>query len=272
MPTRDSSSGSESVVASNVVDVVVDPVKYENCTGRLLEPVPEEESSQDAPDQQQSSIGESGATNEMSRERQGRVNVPDFTAIRIPTGSIGALYPESKFKGHQRSGKSQYEVEITIKHVDLRENTMSGFLHIRNLSEQDITTFFTGELISSSLEFFANPYGAEPKIDLQHWAKFPHLRSLMHLWTRDYPNIPEYAYNLASEDFIYSRWKERHLVPDHKQSILGACYAGFYYVSYQKSTGSITGWYYHKNSELNQKLTLKHCPRIQGKLPTYEFR
>jgi hypothetical protein len=46
---------------------------------------------------------------------------------------------------------------------------MSGFLHIRNLSEQDITTFFTGDLISSSLEFFANPYGAEPTIDLQHW-------------------------------------------------------------------------------------------------------
>jgi hypothetical protein len=85
MPTRDSSSSSEGLIASNVVDVVVDPIKYETCTGRSLEPVPEEESSQDAPDQRRSSVGEGGAANEMSRERQGRVNVADFTAIRIPT-------------------------------------------------------------------------------------------------------------------------------------------------------------------------------------------
>jgi hypothetical protein len=57
--------------------------------------------------------------------------------------------------------------------VDLRTNTLSGFLQISNLSEQDITTFFTGEIISSAHEFFTNPYGAEPKIDLQHWVYSP---------------------------------------------------------------------------------------------------
>jgi Vacuolar import and degradation protein len=46
---------------------------------------------------------------------------------------------------------------------------MSGFLHIRNLSEQDMTTFFTGEIMTSSHEFFTNPYGVESKIDIQHW-------------------------------------------------------------------------------------------------------
>lgn len=46
---------------------------------------------------------------------------------------------------------------------------MSGFLHIRNLSDQDITTFFTGEIIASTAEFFRNPYGADVQIDAQHW-------------------------------------------------------------------------------------------------------
>ena len=46
---------------------------------------------------------------------------------------------------------------------------MSGFLHIRNLSEQDMTTFFTGEIMTSSHDFFTNSYGAELKIDIQHW-------------------------------------------------------------------------------------------------------
>ncbi len=41
------------------------------------------------------------------------------------------------------------------------------------------------------------------------------------------------------------RWKEHFLVPDHKiKSISGASFAGFYYIAYSKSTGSIKGYYY----------------------------
>jgi len=83
----------------------------------------------------------------------------------------------------------------------------------------------------------------------------------MQAWTRSYPELPEVSYDFSKSDFLYARWKERHLVPDHKQNILGASFAGFYCelllfsklsidVGYQKSTGTITGWYYHKNSEL----------------------
>ncbi|KAJ3029481.1 UNVERIFIED_CONTAM: GID complex subunit 4, VID24 [Siphonaria sp. JEL0065] len=46
---------------------------------------------------------------------------------------------------------------------------------------------------------------------------------------------------------------------DHKiKSISGASFAGFYYIAFQKSTETITGFYYHQNSEMFQKLSLKH--------------
>jgi len=54
----------------------------------------------------------------------------------------------------------------------------------------------------------------------------------MHLWTKTYPDVPHFDYDFVSGDFVYARWKERHLVPDHKQSILGACFAGFYCIDY----------------------------------------
>ena len=50
----------------------------------------------------------------------------------------------------------------------------------------------------------------------------------MHTWAKDYPDIPDVSYNFLDGDFVYARWKERHLVPDHKRNISGACFAGFY--------------------------------------------
>ena len=86
--------------------------------------------------------------------------------------------------------------------------------------------------------------------------KFPHLSDIMYSWG---PNTTE-LYDFVNSDFIYARFKERHLVPDHTLNIPGACFDGFYCishgfdelivdVSYQRSTGTIVGWYYHENSE-----------------------
>ena len=45
--------------------------------------------------------------------------------------------------------------------------------------------------------------------------------------------------------------QEQFLVPDHRvRSIAGASFAGFYYVSLHKQSGTIYGLYYHRNSEL----------------------
>lgn len=49
---------------------------------------------------------------------------------------------------------------------------------------------------------------------------------------------------------MFMRWKEQFLIPEHKvRDINGASFAGFYYISLQKSTGSVDGYYFAKNSE-----------------------
>ena len=49
---------------------------------------------------------------------------------------------------------------------------------------------------------------------------------------------------------LLSLFQEQFLVPDHTVTdISGASFAGFYYISFQKSTSSIEGYYYHKSSE-----------------------
>lgn len=148
---------------------------------------------------------------------------------------------------------------------------MSGFLHIRNLSEQDITTFFTGEIMSCTREFFSNPYGAEPKIDFQHWVCFAQqfsngrLSSLLLAasWISGPRTIPTWltlatisgrvtSYMRDGKNDISSRITNRTFsVLALLDSIVRFLFSDLTIdVSYQKSTGSITGWYYHKNSEL----------------------
>ena len=59
-----------------------------------------------------------------------------------------------------------------------------------------------------------------------------------------------FVYDFHNKDFIFMRWKEHFLVPDHRvRTINGASFAGFYYICYQLSTGIITGFYFHKTSE-----------------------
>jgi hypothetical protein len=55
---------------------------------------------------------------------------------------------------------------------------------------------------------------------------------------------------LAQTDYVYMRWKEHFLVPDHKiKDINGASFAGFYYICFRKSTSQVEGYYFHRNSE-----------------------
>ncbi len=70
------------------------------------------------------------------------------------------------------------------------------------------------------------------------------------------------------------RWKEAFLVPDHRiKTVSGASFAGFYYIVFQKSTGTILGLYYHGNSEMFQQLILRHVPKssFPGKIFSFIF-
>ncbi|KNC20559.1 hypothetical protein FF38_01895 [Lucilia cuprina] len=76
---------------------------------------------------------------------------------------------------------------------------------------------------------------------------------------------------LAKSDYVFMRWKEHFLVPDHTiRDINGASFAGFYYICFTKSTGKVEGYYYHRSSELYQSIDLNHIEEkcIQIKLKT----
>jgi hypothetical protein len=74
------------------------------------------------------------------------------------------------------------------------------------------------------------------------------------------------------DDFIYMRWKETFLVPNHHVSAIhGASFAGFYYICYQRSTSRIKGYYFFRHhKDWFQELNLDHVSeRGFGK---FEFR
>ncbi|KAJ3415825.1 Long-chain-fatty-acid--CoA ligase 5 [Chytridiales sp. JEL 0842] len=147
-----------------------------------------------------------------------------------------SLYAGSKFVGHQRSGHNSYQVTVQLQ------------------DWPELCTFFEAEVIGPHQGFLTRKWDADESIDKQHWMKFPafapHERTF---------NTDGFTYNFATSDVIFMRWKEQFLVPDHRiKSITGASFAGFYYIAFQKSTGSITGYYFHQNSEMFQHLSLNH--------------
>lgn len=80
----------------------------------------------------------------------------------------------------------------------------------------------------------------------------------------------DYA-GLERSDYVFMRWNEHFLVPDHTiKDINGASFAGFYYICFQKSKAEMEGYYYHRTSEWYQSLNLKHVP--EKSIQIYEFR
>ena len=120
-------------------------------------------------------------------------------------------------------------------------------------SADALTTFFVGEIISKKHPFHTrkgsdNSSLADEAVDRTFWSKFSSFRNSHYLKSFnsdhfDYDNLRD------NSDYVYMRWKEQFLVPDHNvQDVPGWSFAGFYYVCFQKSTGAIEGYYYSQNS------------------------
>ncbi|KAK9470052.1 vacuolar import and degradation protein-domain-containing protein [Dipodascopsis tothii] len=189
-----------------------------------------------------------------------------------PYSSSTYLRSGSHFVGTQQSGRSTYEVHVELKHVDMRESFVCGYLHIQGLTEDHptLTTYFEGQIIGPKYSFLTrrSDWGATEKTDVAHWARFPSWRPLAGEAKR-----PDYCHNdFDQRDHIYMRWKECFLVPDHKiRNINGASFAGFYYICFSQLNGAISGLYYHASSEKYQQLELRHTPD-KGSYYSYEFR
>lgn len=179
------------------------------------------------------------------------------------------LYSGSRFKGHQKSKGNRYDVEVVLQHVDEENSFLCGYLKIKGLTDEypTLITYFDGEIISERYPFLTRKWDADEDVDRKHWGKFVAFYQFAKKFNTDSFNYEQ----LNDLDFVFMRWKEHFLIPDHKVTdINGASFAGFYYICFQKSTSTIEGYYYHRNSEWFQSLTLTHVPDHTP--ATFEFR
>jgi hypothetical protein len=186
-----------------------------------------------------------------------------------PGVTTSLLYNGSRFIGHQKSKGSQYDVEVVLQHVDEENAYMCGYLKIKNLTDEypEMVTFFDGEIISEKHPFLTRKWDADEDVDKRHWSKFLAFCQYNKNFNSDSFDYKE----LRERDHVFMRWKEHFLVPDHTiKDINGASFAGFYYICFQKSTSTVEGYYYHRNSEWYQSLNLRHVP--ERTVQVYQFR
>ncbi|EON97562.1 putative vacuolar import and degradation protein [Phaeoacremonium minimum UCRPA7] len=153
--------------------------------------------------------------------------------------------------GYDTSNLRVYDVQVEIKHVDLRESFLCGYLRIQGLTEDHptLTTYFEGEIIGTKYGFVTkhDTWGASDKIDFSHWSKFPAFRPFSKQ-ARKGSSIA--IKDVAQREHIFMRWKEHFLVPDHRvRTINGASFEGFYYICFNQIKGEVNGIYFHSKSE-----------------------
>ncbi|XP_034449626.1 glucose-induced degradation protein 4 homolog [Hippoglossus hippoglossus] len=186
-----------------------------------------------------------------------------------PGVATSLLYSGSQFRGYQKSKGNSYDVEVVLQHVTVEDSYLCGYLKIKGLTEEypTLTTFFAGEIISQKRPFLTRKWDADEDVDRKHWGKFPPFYKYAKSFNSD-----DFDYEaLDNSDYVFMRWKEQFLVPDHTiKDISGASFAGFYYICFQKSTATIEGYYYHRSSEWYQSLILNHVR--EHSVPIYEFR
>ncbi|KAL6868882.1 hypothetical protein ACO1O0_000205 [Amphichorda felina] len=175
----------------------------------------------------------------------------DYPSMRTnPISPSSFLRPGSRFHGTQQSEKQVYEVQVQIKQIDLRESFLCGYLRIQGLTEDHptLTTYFEGEIIGSKYGFLTKheDWGANHKVDLNHWSKFNAFRPFQKQARRG----PVPINDVSQKENIFMRWKEHFLVPDHRvRTISGASFEGFYYICFNQLKGEVSGIYFHSKSE-----------------------
>jgi hypothetical protein len=178
----------------------------------------------------------------------------DYKYCRVlPVSPSPYLRPGSRFHGTQQSERQRYDVQVEIKHVDLRESFLCGYLRIQGLTEDHptLTTYFEGEIIGTKYGFTTQhaSWGASDKTDMSHWSKFQAFRPIQKQMKKAGSRNVVF-HDVANSENIFMRWKEHFLVPDHRvRTIHGASFEGFYYICFNQLRGEVSGIYFHSKSE-----------------------
>ncbi|WOL04730.1 hypothetical protein Cni_G13452 [Canna indica] len=179
------------------------------------------------------------------------------------------LSPGRAFSGTQNVSSLQkdeaWKVNVRIQGVDLDHGYLCGTMEALNvpLADTPVVTFWEGELVDgSNYTFFTGKWEATPEDDIRHWSKFPSFAPLSSQVKSDGGKNMD----LSNYPYIFMRWKEQYFV--NVGIDCGLTIAGFYYVCFSFSDGSINGFYYDPNSSPFQKLELKCIP---GGVAGYTF-
>ena len=201
-----------------------------------------------------------------------------------------AFYPGSVFRGIQGSPEKHHNVSICILDTSSfnSDNRFSGYLTIINLTKKfpALTTFFEAEIVNPvggktcrnpngarSGDWKTHKWGANDEIDLGYWSTFDGFRSVCHFPLNSDVDLQEKMTDyflkyfdqqyggdldqvpvppLENSRYIFMRWKELFLYPDHQvKNVEGASFDGFYYMVYDREKQIIQGIYFHLVQDCN---------------------
>ena len=205
-----------------------------------------------------------------------------------PNKNVSILCTSSRFTGSQKSKGKSYNVDVIFSSCGFRTFIYCGYLGITGLINEYpiMSTFFDVEVISKRYPFLTRKWDADEEVDRKHWSQFDAFLPYIDTFNTDSFDYDQLLRG-KNADFVFMRWKEHFLVPDHtvrditglfrlnsyvktKEFYLGASFAGFYYICLQLSTGKLQGYYYHNSSEWFQSLTLEHVPQKTSSV--FQFR
>ncbi|RDY02108.1 Glucose-induced degradation protein 4-like protein, partial [Mucuna pruriens] len=180
----------------------------------------------------------------------------------LSTLEAASLFPCASillaFSGTQNVSSLQkdeaWRVNVRIQGCDLEHGYLCGTMEALNVPMADtpVVTFWEGEIVDTkNYTFFTGKWEATPDDDIRHWTKFPSFSPLLGQVEVDGGK----SLDLSNYPYIFMRWKEQYFV--NVGTDCGLTIAGFYYVCFSCSDGSISGFYYDPNSSPFQKLELK---------------
>ncbi|KAL2320037.1 hypothetical protein Fmac_029006 [Flemingia macrophylla] len=162
------------------------------------------------------------------------------------------------FSGTQNVSSVQkdeaWRVNVRIQGCDLEHGYLCGSMEALNVPMADtpVVTFWEGEIVDTkNYTFFTGKWEATKEDDIRHWSKFPSFSPLLGQVEADGGK----SLDLSNYPYIFMRWKEQYFV--NVGTDCGLTIAGFYYICFSCSDGSISGFYYDPNSSPYQKLELK---------------
>ncbi|GLI71564.1 hypothetical protein VaNZ11_016819 [Volvox africanus] len=191
-------------------------------------------------------------------------------AVASSPASCSFLFPGRSFTGQQSLSSPQrpqedWAVTATIYSCDLARGRVTGSMVAQNspLAKRPIVTYFEGEIIDNINHTFWTgcKWGTCPsrETDVRYWSRCPGFTSslraaIVHNNGR--------AQQLSSCTHVFMRWKECFFVDVPQDCPLTI--TGFYYLSLDRQTGSIGGYYHDSRSAPLQVLQLQPVEVLGG--------